>query len=130
MNYLEIEAAKIELEFFDDPNYNYDDNEDDIIDLSNEMGCEEEESEELWDTFQDEYGEIYYKAFCDENGELIEYDSSEALYTEILKYAREFASIILNINDYDEAYNVVVSINVYGTGEQYVAENTINEILL
>ena len=33
MNYLEIEAARIEMEFFDDPTYNYDDNEDDIIQI-------------------------------------------------------------------------------------------------
>lgn len=125
MNYREIEDACIELEFFDDPEYNYEDNEDDIIDQSHELALDDDEGADLWEAFEDEYDEEFTKSFLDENGDPIEYDDEEALYNEILKYAKEFASIILKINEYDNAYNITVSVNAYGTGEQYTAEDII-----
>ena len=55
MNYTELEDVRLEIEYFDNPDYNYDDNEDEILDLSVELSLEDEEGDNLWDGFIDQY---------------------------------------------------------------------------
>ena len=125
MTWSELEDARLELEFFDNPDFNYDDNEDDIIDLSVEL-YDDEDSERLWDTFMDEYWDDYVQSFGEEG--IAEFADNEALCNEMLKHADKFAKILLNDNDYLPAYNVMVSINVWGTGEQFAIDKPIEAI--
>jgi hypothetical protein len=135
MNYTELEDARLEIEYFDNPDYNYDDNEDEILDLSVELSLEDEEGDNLWDGFIDQYSEEFEKSFChyDESSKpskpvYVEYDSQEDLIQEILKYADKFAKVALEQNDSLPAYNVFVSVNEWGTGEQYSADDAIEVI--
>ena len=125
MTWSELEDARLELEFFDNPDFNYDDNEDDIIDLSVEL-YDDEDGERLWDTFMDEYWDDYVQSFGEEG--IAEFADNEALCNEMLKHADKFAKILLNDNDYLPAYNVMVSINVWGTGEQFAIDKPIEAI--
>lgn len=125
MNCFQLEDARLELEFFDNPDYNYDDNEDDIIDLSVEL-YDNDEGEQLWDTFMEEYEDDFVQSFGENS--VIEFADNESLCKEILKHADKFAKILLNDNDYLPAYNVMVSINVWGTGEQYAIDQPIDVI--
>ena len=84
MNYTELEDVRLEIEYFDNPDYNYDDNEDEILDLSVELSLEDEEGDNLWDGFIDQYSEEFEKSFChyDESSKpskpvYVEYDSQE-----------------------------------------------------
>jgi len=125
MIWSDLEAARLELEFFDNPDFNFDDNEDDIIDLSVELD-DDEEGEPLWDAFANENVDEYTESFGD-SGEK-EFEDNEAVCNEILKHAEKFARIALRENDCLPAYNVMVSINIWGTGEQYAIDEPIEVI--
>lgn len=118
MTYKDIRNASIIVEFFDDPTYNRNNNESEIIDFRFELGYDEQESEEIWDVlrYQDKF-----KSFADENDNAVDYKDEKALYDEVLKYAKEIATFILKVNGYEEAYNILVYVNAYDTGEEYKA---------
>ena len=123
----DLEAARLELEFFDDPDFNFEDNEDDIIDLGVELDNTDEEGELLWDNYYSADVETYEKSFGVE-GDEVEFEDNEVLCHEILKHAEKLARIVLEDNDCLPAYNVMVSINVWGTGEQYAIDKPISII--